>query len=387
MRRFELIAPCHFGMESVLKREISDLGYDITEVADGRVTFFGDEEALCRANVFLRTAERILIKIGSFRAETFEELFQGTKALPWEEYIPVDGRFWVAKAASVKSKLFSPSDIQSIMKKAMVERLKEIYHTNWFTEEGEPFPVRAFLMKDQVTVGLDTTGESLHKRGYRKLTAKAPIAENLAAALIMLTPWNGSRILVDPFCGSGTFPIEAAMMAANMAPGMNRSFTAQAWEHVVGGRNWQDTLDEARELVDLSIDTDIQGYDIDDKMVDIARENAKLAGVDKLIHFQRRAVEQLSHPKKYGFLIMNPPYGERLQEKEEMPALYRVIGERFRALDSWSLYLITAYEQAERDIGRKADKNRKIYNGMMRTYYYQFLGPKPPKRKESQHDR
>lgn len=387
MRKFELIAPCHFGMEAVLKREISDLGYDITEVADGRVTFFGDEEALCRANVFLRTAERILIKIGSFHAETFEELFQGTKSLPWEEYIPVDGRFWVAKAASVKSKLFSPSDIQAIMKKAMVERLKEIYHTSWFTEEGEPFPVRVFLMKDQVTVGLDTTGESLHKRGYRKLTAKAPIAENLAAALIMLTPWNGSRILVDPFCGSGTFPIEAAMMAANMAPGMNRSFTAQGWEHVVDGRNWQDTLDEARELVDLSIDTDIQGYDIDDKMVDIARENAKLAGVDKLIHFQRRDVEQLSHPKKYGFLIMNPPYGERLQEKEEMPALYRVIGERFRALDSWSLYLITAYEQAERDIGRKADKNRKIYNGMMRTYYYQFLGPKPPKRKESQHDR
>ena len=387
MRKFELIAPCHFGMEAVLKREISDLGYDITEVADGRVTFFGDEEALCRANVFLRTAERILIKIGSFRAETFEELFQGTKALPWEDYIPVDGRFWVAKAASVKSKLFSPSDIQSIMKKAMVERLKELYHTNWFTEEGDSFPVRVFLMKDQVTVGLDTTGESLHKRGYRRLTAKAPIAENLAAALIMLTPWNGNRILVDPFCGSGTFPIEAAMMAANMAPGMNRSFTAQAWEHIVGGRNWQDTLDEARELVDFNIDTDIQGYDIDDKMVDIARENAKLAGVDKLIHFQRRAVEQLSHPKKYGFLIMNPPYGERLQEKEEMPALYRTIGERFRALDSWSLYLITAYEQAERDIGRKADKNRKIYNGMMRTYYYQFLGPKPPKRKESQHDR
>ncbi|MCM1092097.1 MAG: class I SAM-dependent RNA methyltransferase [Butyrivibrio sp.] len=387
MRKFELIAPCHFGMEAVLKREISDLGYDITEVADGRVTFFGDEEAVCRANVFLRTAERILIKLGSFHAETFEELFQGTKALPWEDYIPADGRFWVAKAASVKSKLFSPSDIQSIMKKAMVERLKELYHTNWFTEEGDSFPIRVFLMKDQVTVGLDTTGESLHKRGYRRLTAKAPIAENLAAALIMLTPWNGSRILVDPFCGSGTFPIEAAMMAANMAPGMNRSFTAQAWEHIVEGRNWQDTLDEARELVDFNIDTDIQGYDIDDKMVDIARENAKLAGVDRLIHFQRRAVEQLSHPKKYGFLIMNPPYGERLQEKEEMPALYRTIGERFRALDSWSLYLITAYEQAERDIGRKADKNRKIYNGMMRTYYYQFLGPKPPKRKESQHDR
>ena len=376
MRRFELIAPCHFGMEAVLKREIDDLGYDITEVADGRVTFYGDEEALCRANIFLRTAERILIKIGSFHAETFEELFQGTRELPWEDYIPEDGKFWVAKAASVKSKLFSPSDIQSIMKKAMVERLGKVYGIQWFQENGESFPIRVFLMKDEVTVGLDSTGESLHKRGYRKLTAKAPIAENLAAALIQLTPWNGSRILVDPFCGSGTFPIEAAMMAANMAPGMNRSFTAENWNHIVGKKNWYDTLDEARELVDLSVETDIQGYDADEAMVAIARENAKLAGVEKLIHFQRRDVAQLSHPKKYGFIITNPPYGERLQEKEEMPALYRTIGERFRALDSWSMYLITAYDRAEQDIGRKADKNRKIYNGMMKTYYYQFIGPK-----------
>lgn len=377
MRRFELIAPCHFGMEAVLKREIDDLGYDITEVADGRVTFYGDEEALCRANIFLRTAERILIKIGSFHAETFEELFQGTRELPWEDYIPEDGKFWVAKAASVKSKLFSPSDIQSIMKKAMVERLGKVYGIQWFQENGESFPIRVFLMKDEVTVGLDSTGESLHKRGYRKLTAKAPIAENLAAALIQLTPWNGSRILVDPFCGSGTFPIEAAMMAANMAPGMNRNFTAENWNHIVGKKNWYDTLDEARELVDLSVETDIQGYDADEAMVAIARENAKLAGVEKLIHFQRRDVAQLSHPKKYGFIITNPPYGERLQEKEEMPALYRTIGERFRALDSWSMYLITAYDRAEQDIGRKADKNRKIYNGMMKTYYYQFIGPKP----------
>lgn len=382
MRKFELIAPCHFGMESILKREIVDLGYDITEVADGRITFYGDEEALCRANIFLRTAERILIKVGSFHAETFEELFQGTKALPWEEYIPVDGKFWVAKAASVKSKLFSPSDIQSIMKKAMVERLKGIYHTTWFEENGDSFPIRVFLMKDEVVVGLDTTGESLHKRGYRKLTAKAPIAENLAAALIMLTPWNKDRILVDPFCGSGTIPIEAAMMAANMAPGMNRSFTAESWQHIVGKRVWYDALDEAREMVDLNVATDIQGYDLDGEMVNISRENAKLAGVDKLIHFQRRSVELLSHPKKYGFLITNPPYGERLSDKKEMPALYRIIGERYRNLDSWSMYLITAYEQAEQDIGRKADRNRKIYNGMMKTYYYQFLGPKPPKRKD-----
>ncbi|MCM1193917.1 MAG: class I SAM-dependent RNA methyltransferase [Butyrivibrio sp.] len=383
MRKFELIAPCHFGMEAVLKREIADLGYDITEVADGRVTFFGDEEALCRGNIFLRTAERILVKVGSFHAESFEDLFQGTKALPWEEYIPENGKFWVAKAASVKSKLFSPSDIQAVMKKAMVERLGGHYGTNWFQEDGESFPVRVFLMKDEVTVGLDSTGESLHKRGYRKLTAKAPIAENLAAALIMLTPWSRDRILVDPFCGSGTIPIEAAMMAAGIAPGMKRSFTAENWPHIVSPERWRDALEEAEEMADMSVTPDIQGYDIDDRMVSIARQNARLAGVEGLIHFQRRSVADLSHPKKYGFLITNPPYGERMQEKEELPALYACLGERYRALDSWSLYLITAYENAERDIGRKADKNRKIYNGMMKTYYYQFSGPRPPKARKN----
>ncbi len=382
MRKFELIVPCHFGIEAVLKREIDDLGYDISEVVDGRVTFLGDEEALCRANIFLRSAERVLIKIGSFHAESFEELFEGTKALPWEEYIPEDGRFWVTKAASVKSRLFSPSDIQSVMKKAMVERLKGIYHVNWFQEDGAEFPIRVFLMKDQVTVGLDSTGVSLHKRGYRKLVAQAPIAENLAAAMIKLTPWNGERVLVDPFCGSGTIPIEAAMMAANIAPGMNRDFTAEDWPYVVGKGLWQDAQEEAEDLVNLEIETDIQGYDIDDHMVEIARENAKRAGVEKLIHFQRRDVAQLSHPKKYGFIITNPPYGERLRDKEEMPALYRTIGERFRLLDTWSMYLISAYEGAERDIGRKADRNRKIYNGMMKAYYYQFLGPKPPRAKQ-----
>ncbi len=380
MKKYELIVPCHFGTEALLKREITDIGYDVTEVTDGRVTFLGDEEAVARANIFLRTAERVLIKVGSFQATDYEELFQGTKAIPWEEFIPSDGKCWVTKAASVKSKLFSPSDIQRVMKKAIANRLLDVYHVNWLPETGESFPLRVFLLKDQVTIGLDTTGESLHKRGYRKLTAKAPIAENLAAALIMLTPWRGDRILVDPFCGSGTIPIEAAMMAANVAPGMNREFTAQNWDHVVQKRNWYDALDEANEMVDLSVETDIQGYDLDNEMVTIARENAKLAGVDKLIHFQRRDVKDLSHPKKYGFIITNPPYGERLQEKNEMPALYQTLGERYRNLDSWSLNVITAYEDAEKYIGRKADKNRKIYNGMMKTYYYQFMGPKPPKR-------
>ncbi len=380
MRKYELIAPCHFGLEAVLKKEIIELGYDVIRVEDGRITFSGDEEAICRANIFLRSAERILIKIGSFKATTYDELFEGTKELPWEEYLPKNGKFWVAKAASVKSKLFSPSDIQSIMKKAMVEKMKKSYHVTWFEENGESYPIRVFLMKDEVTIGLDTTGESLHKRGYRKLTAKAPIAENLAASLIMLTPWNKDRILVDPFCGSGTIPIEAAMMAANMAPGINRSFLAEDWTGIVSKKNWYDCVDEANEIIDLTIDTDIQGYDIDPDMVYIARENAKLAGVEKLIHFQKRPLEQLSHPKKYGFLITNPPYGERLEDKNNLPALYHMIGKRYQGLDAWSMYLITAYEQAEHDMGLKATKNRKIYNGMMKTYYYQFLGPKPPKK-------
>lgn len=380
MKRFEIVVPCHFGLESVLKKEILDLGYDITEVVDGRITFFGDADAVCRANICLRSAERVLIKVGGFHAESFEDLFQGTKALPWEEYIPENGKFWVKKASSVKSKLFSPSDIQSIMKKAMVERMKQSYHTDWFKEDGESFPVRVFIMKDEVTVALDTTGDSLHKRGYRRLESKAPIAENLAAALLMLTPWKADRILVDPFCGSGTFPIEAAMMAAGIAPGLNRHFTAESWKHLITDANWKDVRDEMRDEINLDIDTDIQGYDIDPDMIEIARINAAKAGVEKLIHFQTRPIADLSHRKKYGFIVSNPPYGERIGEKDELPDLYRTIGERYKALDSWSMYLITGYEQAEKYIGRKADKNRKIYNGMLKTYFYQFQGPKPPRK-------
>ncbi len=377
MEKFEYIVPCHFGLEAVLKREITDLGLEIVEVEDGRVTFSGDRQALCRANIFLRTAQRVLVKIGSFHAETFEELFQGTRSLPWEAYLPRDGKFWVAKAASVKSKLFSPSDIQSVMKKAMVERMRSVYHMDWFSESGADYPVRVFIKKDEVTVGLDTSGESLHKRGYRKLTAKAPIAENLAAALLLLTPWKKDRILVDPFCGSGTIPIEAAMMAAGVAPGKTRSFTAQSWEHVVPERLWRQTREEALAGENTDIETQIQGYDIDDGMVSIARANAKLAGVEHLVHFQRRDVADLSHAKKYGFILTNPPYGERLEEKESLFSLYRTLGERYQALDSWSMYVITSYEQAQEAIGKKADKNRKLYNGMIKTYFYQYMGPKP----------
>ena len=384
MEKFELIAPCHFGMEAVLKREILDLGYEISQVEDGRVTFLGDLEAVAYANVFLRTTERILIKVGKIHAETFDELFEGTKALPWEDFIPEDGKFWVAKANSIKSKLFSPSDIQSIMKKAMVERLKTVYHRERFEETGAEYPIRVSILKDEVLIGLDTSGVSLHKRGYRQMTAPAPITETLASALILFTPWKKDRILVDPFCGSGTFPIEAAMLAANMAPGMKRHFLAEKWENLIPIRHFQDAKEEAADLVDLSVETDIQGYDIDGEIIKAARANAKMAGVDHLIHFQQRPVSELSHPKKYGFVITNPPYGERLEEKKNLPALYKEMGDAFRRLDSWSEYVITAYEDAEKYIGRKADTNRKIYNGMMKTYFYQFLGPRPPKRKQEE---
>ena len=380
MKYIELIAPCHFGLEAVLKREIMDLGYEISEVEDGRVTFLGDAEAVCRANIFLRTAERILVKVGSFSAVTFDELFEKTRSLPWENYIPKDGKFWVAKAASVKSKLFSPSDIQSIMKKAMVRRLQERYGIEWFPENGAEYPVRVFLMKDKVTVGIDSSGVSLHKRGYREVSGKAPITETLAAALILLTPWKRDRILVDPFCGSGTFPIEAAMMAAHIAPGMNRSFTAEAWANLIPRKLWYDTVNEANDLMEDGIEVDIQGYDADEEVIRIARRNAREAGVERLIHFQKRDVRELNHPKKYGFIITNPPYGERLEDKKDLPELYRAFGESFRRLDSWSAYMITSYEDAERYFGRKADKNRKIYNGMLKTYFYQFQGPKPPRK-------
>ena len=379
---YEFVAPCHFGLEAVCKREIADLGYDVVKVEDGKVTFAGDMGALVRANIFLRTTQRIILKVGEFKAVTFEELFQNIKGLAWEDYLPRDARFWVTKATSVKSKLFSTSDIQSIAKKAMVERMKEHYHVNWFEEDGRDYPVRISIYKDMVTVGLDTSGESLHKRGYRKMVSKAPIEETLAAGLIKLTPWNKSRILVDPFCGSGTFPIEAAMMGANIAPGMDREFQGQQWENLIPAHLWNQGFTEAGDLVDRSVQMDIQGYDIDPSIVKAARENAKRAGVDHLIHFQQRPVHRLRHPKKYGFIITNPPYGERLEEKEDMPALYREIGEAFSHLDSWSEYVISAYEDAEKYIGKKAAKNRKIYNGMMKTYFYQFPGPKPPKKRK-----
>lgn len=375
----ELIAPCHFGLEAVLKREIVSLGYEVVSVEDGRVTYRGDETAIPRSNIFIRTAERILLKMGSFEAKDFDDLFEGTKAIPWEEVLPRDAKFWVTKATTNKSALFSGSAIQSIVKKAIVERMKQTYRVTHFEEDGDEYPIRVFIYKDMVSIGLDTSGVSLHKRGYRKLVGKAPISETLAAALIMLTPWNKDRVLVDPFCGSGTFPIEAAMIGANIAPGMNREFVSDSWTKVVPRKAWYEAYDEANDMVRHDIEMNIQGYDLDSDMVKCAMANAKDAGVDQYIHFQARDVKDLRNPKHYGFVLTNPPYGERLEEKEALPALYRTIGESFSMLSDWSMYLITSYEEAEKYIGRKADKNRKIYNGMIKSYFYQFMGPKPPK--------
>ena len=382
--KYELFAPCHFGLEAVLKREIIDLGYEVTEVVDGRVSFEGDEEAIARCNVFLRTTERVMLKVGSFKAVTFDELFEKTKALPWENFIPKDGKFWVKKASSIKSKLFSPSDIQRIVKKAIVDRLSGKYNILRFPEDGSEYPIRITILKDEVTVGLDTSGESLHKRGYRRLTVKAPITETLAAALISLTPWKKDRLLIDPFCGSGTIPIEAAMIGLNIAPGMKRDFQAMAWDNILPKSLFKEAKKEAEDLIDRETKLSIQGYDLDTSALDAARGNLALAGLEGNIHFQQRDMRDISSAKKYGFIITNPPYGERLEEKEAMPQLYREMGKAFQRLDEWSYYIITGFEDAPKYFGRKPDKNRKIYNGMMKTYFYSYQGAKPPRQRAGQ---
>ena len=391
MKQYELIAPCHFGMEAVLKREIADLGYEISNVENGKVTFLGDAEAIVRADIFLRTTERILLKTASFRAVTFDELFESIKAVPWELYLPKDAKFWVTKANSVSSRLFSPRDIQKIVKKAIVERMKQVYHVDYFEESGASYPLRISIVKDVVTVGIDTTGESLHKRGYRKFTAPAPVTETLAAAMILLSPWHADRLLVDPFCGSGTIPIEAALIALDMAPGLHREFIAEEWGNLIPKKVWYDAADEAQERVRTDTELSIQGYDLDEEVLKMARANAKLAGVESYIHFQKREIKEFSSPKSYGFVISNPPYGERLSTKEEMFALYRELGKIMSDNKTWSFFLLSGYEDAQKAIAaggsrKKATKNRKIYNGMMKTYLYQYMGDKPLKRKEKRNN-
>ena len=399
------LCPCHFGLEAVLKRELAGLNLPVTRVEDGRVFFEGDALAAARANVFLRTAERVQLVMGEFDATTFDELFEGVKALNWEELLPVDANFFVSKAYSVKSKLFSPSDIQRITGKAVVEAMKRKHRLTIFPKSGVSFPIRIAIIKDRVTVSVDTSGESLHKRGYRKLRSAAPISETLAAAIIMLTPWREDRILVDPFCGCGTIPIEAALIGRNIAPGISRPFAGEDYPFLPKSV-WNSAREEAKSLVIPDRKMQIEGYDIDGEILAGARQNAAAAGVADTIHFQARDMRALSSSHQYGFIITNPPYGERLApdtktrdtigssakemkqqssaEKSELPALYKDMGEVFGKLKNWSYFFVTSYEKAQESFGRKADKNRKIYNGMIKTYLYEYYGPKPPKKDRGQ---
>ena len=376
-----MIAPCYFGTESAAAFDFKRIGAEDVAVTDGRVAFRGGPDIIAAANLWSRCAERVLILLKTYKAVTFDELFDGVSAIPWEELLPADAEFPV-KGSSLSSTLSSVPACQSIVKKAVVERLKRGHRVQVLPEDGALYKIRFSIRKNMVEVMLDTSGDGLHKRGYRKNSMEAPIKETLAAAIIDLGRIYPDTLAQDPFCGSGTFPIEAAMLAANMAPGMNRSFLSEEWRNLIKRKCWYEAMDEANELVDTDIKVDIQGYDIDGDIVKAARSNAESAGVADMIHFQQRPVSALSHPKKYGFILTNPPYGERIEDKSNLPALYREIGERYAALDAWSMYLITSYEDAEKYIGRKADKNRKIYNGMMKTYFYQFMGPKPPRRSQ-----
>lgn len=380
MSEYKLIAPCLFGLEAVLKREIQDLGYDIVEVEDGRVAFAGDGLAICRSNIWLRTAERVMLEVGRFKATNFEELFDQIETIEWERYIPVDGKFWVSKASSIKSQVYSARDIQSIAKKAMVSRMSLSYGFERFKEDGASYPVRIFIKKDLVSVCLDTSFEALHRRGYRIHTSKAPISETLSAALVLLSVWNKDRSFVDPMCGSGTLVIEAAMIGANLAPGLNRSFTAEGWKNLIPRKLWIEAVDEANAKYKPNAVLNIQGFDKDYLVLKTARENAENAGVDHFIHFQERDVADLTHSKPYGVIVTNPPYGERLSNTEEVEVLYKTMGEAFSQLEHWSCYILTSFEHFEKAYGSKANKKRKLYNGMLKTTFYQYLGKRPPRR-------
>lgn len=386
MRKFNLVLPCHFGMEAVLKREIIDLGYEISSVSDGKVSFVGDEEAIALSNIFLRTAERVMILLGEFPARDFEELFTGVKSIAFEEYLPENAAFPVTKASFINSKLASARDIQSITKKAIVERLKSKYKIGWFNEDGNNYPIRVFIKDDIVSVTLDTTGDSLHKRGYKKRIARAPISETLAAALIKLTPFKEDRIFLDPFCGTGTFAIEAALMAKNIAPGIGREFTAMAWDNLIPKKVWEDVFSEAKDLCQYDKPVNIYGYDIDNINIGHAKANAALAKVEGSIHFKDMDIKDTlkdfyKFRDEYGFIVTNPPYGERLGDMELKP-LYKALGDMYKELPTWSMYVITSFGGAEKFMGLKSSKNRKVYNGMKKSYYLQFPGPKPNKTKE-----
>lgn len=378
MKTFEIIATSAFGIESVTAREISELGYKDILTENGRVTFRGDFDDIARANVCLRTADRILIKLAQFKATTFEELFQGVYAVEWADILSPDAFIHVV-GKSVKSTLFSVPDCQSITKKAIIEKLKLKFGKEIFPEDGAEYRISVSILKDIVTVTLDTSGAGLHKRGYRSLAGEAPLKETLACSLLLLSYWRGERLLVDPLCGSGTIPIEAAMIALDIAPGMNRGFAAERWQNFDYDA-FERARDEAKQRVRTDLNLNIYGSDIDPKAIELAMRHAEEAGVDEYIRLKQMNVADLSSKEKYGFIVTNPPYGERLGESREAEELYRVMGKAFSALDTWSFYVITSNPYFEKNFGRKADKRRKLYNGKLECQYYQYFGPKPPKK-------
>ncbi|SDH17269.1 THUMP domain-containing class I SAM-dependent RNA methyltransferase [Desulfosporosinus hippei] len=377
MVKIELIATAAFGLESIVARELKQLGYDDIVVENGKVIFKTDELGICRTNLWLRSADRVLLRVGSFEARTFEELFQQTKSLPWEDWLSIDANFPV-QGKSVKSKLYSVSDCQAIVKKAIVERLKETYNCNWFEESGPRYQIEVALLNDRVTLTIDTSGIGLHKRGYRKLAGQAPLKETLAAAMIQLSYWNKDRALIDPFCGTGTIPIEAALIAQNRAPGLKRSFAAEKWPQIPRGL-WQEAWQEALDLWERETILNIFGSDIDPKALELARIHAIEAGVEGIVHFQRLPVAEVRSRFSFGHLIANPPYGERLGDIDDVKGLYQELGETYKRLNDWSLHILTNFQSPETLIGRRWDKSRKLYNGRLECHYYQFFGPRPPR--------
>jgi putative N6-adenine-specific DNA methylase len=367
MAQIKLIAPTLLGIEAVTAKELKRLGYNNVKVENGRVSFMGDERAICRSNLWIRTAERILINVGEFSATTYDELFEKTKALPWDEWIPENGAFPV-KGYSLKSKLYSVPDCQAIIKKAVVEKLKGKYKRTWFNEDGSLYQLQFSMMKDKVTLMIDTSGQGLHKRGYREKSNIAPLRETLAAAMIMLSKWRSDRSLLDPFCGSGTIPIEAALIGANIAPGMDREFVSESWPNIPK-KLWWDARNEAHSVINNN-KLEIAGSDIDKHTVKLSRENAYKANVDEYIVFKNMALKNINPFGNYGCIICNPPYGERMGEVREVEQLYKQMGEVFKRFDTWSKYILTPHKDFQKLFGKISDKNRKLYNGLIRTASY-----------------
>jgi putative N6-adenine-specific DNA methylase len=379
MANYDLIATSAMGLEALVAKEVRELGYEC-QVDNGRILFQGDEKAIAKSNLWLRTADRVRLKIGEFKATTFDELFEKTKALPWEKFLPENAEFPVS-GKSVKSKLFSVSDCQSIVKKAIVERMKKHYKKEgWFEENGPLFKIEVALHKDIALLTIDTSGSGLHKRGYRVAQGEAPIKETLAAALVMLTNWTPDRPFVDPFCGSGTIPIEAALMGQNIAPGFNREFVSENWPWIPSSV-WDEVRLEAEDLANYDQPLDITGSDIDHRLVKIAQENAFEAGLGDLISFKQMRVQDFTTSKQYGVIVGNPPYGERLGEKVAVQKMYHEMGQAFTDLETWSVYILTSDEEFETHYGKKTTKKRKLFNGFIKTDYYQYWGKRPPREK------